>query len=517
MRRIMSRTVLGWSVAVALALAGLTALRAQEPGDAPAAPAQRGRPEVRYPDGRSISPQPTGRPFRPQQQMQVQQPPAQGVAIRAGRLFDAKAGTNLINQVVLIQGERITEVGPAAQVRIPPGAWVIDLSNATVLPGIIDHHAHMFSGQPNESLTTLSGLNLALKDMSEGGFTSLVDMGATSYASVSVRDAINKGWVMGPRMQVAGPQMNPRKMSYGAAPDNPVPFFEDPTTWQNMQNVNSPWLARAAVREHANWGADWIKVYMTEDHLGSGLPSGAFYPDGRMINVPSLTLEEVQAIVDEAHWRGLKTVTHAYGGEGLRRVLVGGMDLPMHAAVSIHDGINGKRTGMDEETVRMFLQPLPNGKRRMVLYTLWDLMGNMEREDLEHTGGKTSRFLETEKAFKMMNAAGVKQVFGSGVYGNAHGAQAMQFAIMVKWGMTPAQAIQTATINAAESLNYDWSEQVGTLEKGKYADVIAVSGNPLTDITEMERVKFVMKGGIVFRNELTPGPAPASATPRETR
>jgi imidazolonepropionase-like amidohydrolase len=486
-------------------LGGLTALRAQE-----AQQAQQSQ-DYKYPDGRAISSRPEGRPFLAHRHMQIQQPPPQGVAIRAGRLFDARAGVNRTNQVILIQGERISEVGPAGQVKIPPGAWVIDLSNATVLPGIIDHHAHMFAGQPNESLLTLSGLNLVLKDMVEGGFTTLMDMGSQTYASVSVRDAINRGWIVGPRLQVAGPQINPRKMSYMPAPSEPTPFHEVPSIWQNTQNINSPWLARAAVREHSHWGADWIKIYMTEDHAGSGYPTGAFYPDGRMINVPSLTLEELQAIVDEAHWRGLKTVSHAYGGEGLRRVLAAGVDLEMHPTVGIHDGINGKRTGMDDETIRMYLQPLPNGKARMVMHTLWDLIGGMERGDLGTTRGKTSRFFETEKAFKMLHAAGVKQVFGSGVYGNAHGTQAMQFAIYVKWGMTPAQAIQTATINAAESLNYDWAEHIGTVEKGKFADIIGVGGDPLSDVTEMERVKFVMKGGVIFRNELAPGP-PATTT-----
>jgi imidazolonepropionase-like amidohydrolase len=499
-RKRISRTVLSLFAVVGIVavFGGLTALQAQYPTTS----------QFQYPDGRPISSRPDGAPFDAHRMMQIQQPPAQGVVIRAGRLFDARAGRNLTNQVIVVQGELITDVGPENQVKIPPGALQIDLRQATVLPGIIDHHAHMFSGQPNESLTTLSGLNLTLKNMVEGGFTTLMDMGSTSYASVSVRDAINRGWIMGPRMQVAGPQINPRKMGYSPGPSVPTPYYEYETSWQLTQNVNSPWLARAAVREHSHWGADWVKIYMTEDHAGSG-HRGAFYPDGRMINVPSLTLEELQAIVDEARDRGLKTVSHAYGGEGLRRVLVAGVDLPMHAPVSV----NGK-TGMDQETVQMFLKPLPNGKQRMVIQTLWDLIGGMERGDLTTTRGKTTRYLETEKSFKMLTAAGVKQVFGSGVYGNAHGTQAMQFPIMVKWGMTPAQAIQTATINAAESLNYNWHEKIGTVEKGKFADIIAVAGDPLADITEMERVKFVMKGGVIFRNDLRPQTTTTSAENR---
>jgi imidazolonepropionase-like amidohydrolase len=479
-----------------IAVAPWTVLRAQYPTTS----------RYTYPDGRQISEKPEGQPFDAHKQLKMVQPPAAGVVIRAGRLFDARAGRNLTNQVIVVQGDLITDVGPDGQVKIPPGAMQLDLRQATVLPGIVDHHAHMFSGQPNESLATLAGWNLTIKNLVEGGFTTLMDMGSTSYASVSVRDAINRGWIPGPRMQVAGPQINPRKMGYSPGPSEPTPYYEHETQWQLVQNVNSPWLARAAVREHSHWGADWIKIYMTEDHAGSGY-SGAFLPDGRMINVPSLTLEELQAIVDEARDRGLKTVSHAYGGEGLRRMLVAGVDLPMHAPVSIHNGVNGKMVSMDQDTVNLFLKPLPNGKQRMIIQTLWDLIGGMERGDLNTTRGKTTRYLETEKSFKMLTAAGIKQVFGSGVYGNSHGTQAHQFAIMVKWGMTPAQAIQTATINAAESLNYNWIERIGTIEKGKFADIIGVSGDPLTDITEMERVKFVMKGGVIFRNDL-----PASST-----
>ncbi len=262
------------------------------------------------------------------------------------------------------------------------------------------------------------------------------------------------------------------------------------------------------MREHSHYGTDWIKIYLTEDYEGSGY-RGAFHPDGTMINVPSMTLEEVQAIVDEAHRRGLKTITHAYGGEGLRIALQAGVDVPMHAAV----GVTGAE-GLDDETIRLFKQPLANGKQRPVIQTLWDLIGRMEQDDLRTSGGKTTRFKLTELSFKRLVAAGVKQAFGSGVYGNAHGTQGMQFPIYVKWGMTPAQALQVATINAAESLNYDLGNQVGSVEKGKFADLVGVSGNPLTDITEMERVKFVMKGGVVFRNDLPARPATSTSAAR---
>jgi imidazolonepropionase-like amidohydrolase len=282
-----------------------------------------------------------------------------------------------------------------------------------------------------------------------------------------------------------------------------MPFGQGPgdAVWQLTQNVNSPWLARAAVREHSHYGTDWIKVYETEDYEGSGYPdpagSGAFKPDGTMINVPSLTLEENEAIVDEAHRRGLKVACHAYGGEGLRNCLASGVDMPMHVTVGVTNA-----PGLDDETIRLFKQPLADGTQRPVMQTLWDLVGDLETRDLKASGGKTTRFRLTEMSFKRLVAAGVMEVFGSGAYTVGHGVQAFQFPYYVQWGMTPAQALRMATTNAAASLNFELGKQVGIVEKGKYADLVAVSGDPLADITEMQRVKFVMKGGVVFRNDL---------------
>jgi imidazolonepropionase-like amidohydrolase len=436
--------------------------------------------------------------------MNTQAPPAQGIAVRAGRMFDPKSGTNLTNQVILIKGDRITDVGPADRVQIPQGAEVIDLSRATVLPGLIDRHVHLMQEQqPSDGRAAFLGLNAALKDLN-AGFTTLQDMGSPfTYAIVELRDAINKGLVPGPRLQVAGPQLNPRAAGYYPAPSQVTPFGQGPgqPIWQLAQNINSPWLAREAVREHSHYGVDWIKVYDTEDYEGSGYPdpagSGAFKPDGTMINVPSLTLEEDQAIVDEAHRRGLKVACHAYGGEGLRNCLAAGVDMPMHVIVGVTNA-----PGLDDETIRLFKQPLADGTQRPVIQTLWDLVGDLETRDLKATGGKTTRFRLTELSFKRLVAAGVTEVFGSGAYTVGHGLQAFQFSYYVKWGMTPAQALRMATSNAAASLNFELGKQVGSIEKGKYADIVAVSGDPLADVTEMERMKFVMKGGMVFRNDL---------------
>jgi imidazolonepropionase-like amidohydrolase len=433
----------------------------------------------------------------------MQPPPPEGVAVRAGRMFDPKTGTNLANQVILIQGDKITDVGPADRVKIPAGARVIDLSNATVLPGLIDRHVHLMQYyEPNEARSAYTGLNYALADL-YAGFTTIQDMGSPfTYATVELRDAINKGQLYGPRMQVAGPQIDPRANGYYPAPSEVTPFGMGPgaPVWQLSQHVNSPWEARAAVREHSHYGTDWIKIYETEDYEGGGYPdppgSGAFTPDGKMINVPSLTLEETQAIVDEAHRRGLKTTCHAYGGDGLRNCLVAGVDLPMHVTVGVTNA-----PGLDDETLRLFKVPLADGTQRPVIQTVWDLIGGLEQADLKATGGKTTRFRLTELSFKRLMGAGVKEVFGSGAYSVGHGVQAFQFAIYVKWGMSPAGAIQMATSSAAESLNFNLGEKVGFVEKGRYADLVAVSGNPLSDITELERIKFVMKGGAVFRND----------------
>lgn len=449
------------------------------------------------------SPRPGAPPFNAST-LDMQPSPPGGIAIRAGKMFDPKSGTNLSNQVILIQGDRITDVGPASQVQIPAGTKIIDLSKATVLPGLIDRHVHLFQDQqPNDARAAFVGLNYALKDM-QAGFTTLQDMGDPwGYTPVELRDAINKGLVPGPHLQVAGPQVDPRAAHYYPAPPVWAPFGRDSnnSTWQLAQDVNSPWLARAAVREHSHYGVDWIKIYETEDYEGGGYPdppdSGAFKPDGTMINVPSLTLEENQAIVDEAHRRGLKTTCHAYGGDGLRNCLAAGVDMPMHVTVGVTNAV-----GLDDETIRLFKQPLADGTMRPVMQTIWDLIGDLEKADLVASRGKMTRLRATEASFRRLNAAGVTEVFGSGAYTIGHGVQAFQFAYYVKWGMTPAGAIRMATSNAAASLNFELAHEVGSIEKGKFADIVAVSGDPLQDITELERMKFVMKGGVVFRDDL---------------
>jgi imidazolonepropionase-like amidohydrolase len=206
------------------------------------------------------------------------------------------------------------------------------------------------------------------------------------------------------------------------------------------------------------------------------------------VAIPSLTLEEVQAIVDESHRMGLKVACHTYGGEGMRTCVQAGVDLPMHML----------ELYKDDATMKLVVQ-----KRLPVMMTIDDLMG-LDASDRKLTGGKTSRLAMGELSFKKLLAAGVPLPFGSGAVPVAypHGKQADQFPYLVKWGMTPAQALQSAFMVVAKVLNYDWAGQVGSVEKGKFADLIAVSGDPLADVAELQRVKFVMKGGVVMRNEL---------------
>ena len=407
--------------------------------------------------------------------------PAQVVAVRAARVFDATTGRLASNQVVLVKGDRIADVG--ASLQIPADARVIDLGGATLLPGMIDAHVHVGQNLANESVEhrTMIMMQSAQRDLA-AGFTTVVDMDSRGgFGTVELRNAINSGLVQGPRMQVAGQSLNPR--ASGPAPNTVPGFFSGLT---EGKNINGPWLARAAVRELKLHGTDWAKIYTTQDFVGDELRE--FRPDGSLVATPSLTFEEIEAIVDEAHRMGLKVACHTYGGEGMRDCIRAGVDLPMHML----------ELYKDDATLKMVVQ-----KKLPVMMTIDDLVG-LEAEDKRLSGGKASRIGMGELTFRKLLAAGVSLPFGSGAVPGRypHGKQADQFAYFVKWGMTPAQALQTAFTAAATVLNYDWAGRVGSLEKGKFADLIAVSGDPLADVTEMQRVKFVMKGGVVVRNDL---------------
>ena len=420
------------------------------------------------------------------------------VAVRAGRMFDAVAGSMVNNQIILIKGDRIVDVGPAVQ--IPAAARVIDLSTATVLPGMIDGHVHNAGRGDSVEMKTIVMVQSAARDL-EAGFTTTVDMDSRGgFGTVELRDAINEGVIKGPRMQVSGQSLNQR----ASAPyPNPGPGFYSGFT--EDKNVNGPWAARAAVREAKLHGVDWIKIYTTQDFVG-GHELNEFRPDGTLVASPSLTFEEVQAIVDEAHRMGLKVACHTYGGDGMRSSINAGVDLSMHVTELYRD----------DALIQTIVQ-----KKLPIMITIDDLVGlnNGDKRLLANlglTGDKAvTRLGMAELTFKKLMKAGVPLVFGSGaVAGDGtfpHGKQADQFAWMVRWGTTPAQALQSTFIASANALNYNWATRVGTLEKGKFADVIAVAGNPLTDVTEMERVKFVMKGGVVVKNDIAAARTPSTA------
>ncbi len=404
-------------------------------------------------------------------------PPGQVVAIRAGRLFDSRSGTLVANQIVLIRGDRIAEVGPS--VAIPPEARVIDLSAATVMPGMIDAHVHVYPpDELSQSTRTIVAVANAQADL-DAGFTAVLDMDSRGgYGTVDLRNAINRGVLLGPRMQVVGQSLNQR-----ATTSYPSFFERFQDRFTESKNPNSPWLARAAVREAKLHGVDWVKIYTTQDFVGDEY--SVFKPDGTLVNSPSLTEEEVMAVVDEAHRLGLKVACHTYGGEGQLSCLKAGVDAPNHL------------TDLDDASLKLLVD-----KKLPFELTVDDLVA-LEPADLRRTGGRNSRLKMAEQAFKKAKAAGVPFVFGSGATSAdvPHGKQADQFAYFMKWGMTTREALQMAFLPTARMLNYDWVSQIGSVEKGKYADLIAVSGDPLADISEMQRVRFVMKGGFVVKND----------------
>lgn len=405
----------------------------------------------------------------------------QTTALRAGRLFDPNSGQMLADQVILIQGERITQVGPASSVSIPAGAKVIDLRRATLLPGLIDGHLHLTDASGNLQHQMMVAMHSATESL-KAGYTTQVVQGSHGggFADVELKRAIESGLVQGPRLLPAGPIL-----AITAPGNSPYPLewkpFEPEIVADGVEAL------RAGVRQLAHYGADHVKIHTT----------GRFYfkSDGEMVNQALPSLEELRAVVDEAHRRGMFVASHTYGGDGLKWAIEAGVDDIQHAAAATDDDI------------KMILQ-----KNLPITSTTLDMRQD-EPGDLKQWA-PYSRYRLMEKTWKKMLAAGVRLGYGSGaapvsngqgrIFNKAcncsHGVQSEMFPIFVSWGATPLYTLRMATTVNAEIIHMQ--DRIGTIEKGKFADLIAVSGNPLEDITEMQRVKFVMKGGEVIKDEL---------------
>jgi imidazolonepropionase-like amidohydrolase len=405
--------------------------------------------------------------------------PPKRIAIRAGRLIDGKSDAPISNALILIEGETIVSITPGGNA--PAGVEVIDLSKVTVLPGFVDAHTHVLlqgdvtaadydeqllkQSIPYRAILAARNAQIALAH----GFTALRDLETEGamFADVDVKTAINKDEIPGPHMQVATRAMTPTGMYplLGYSWELKVPT--------GVQYVDGAEEARKAVREQIMYGADWIKYY--SDH-------GYFYgPDGVLRSHVNFTDEEAKAIVDETHRLGHKVAAHAIGSDGIAAALKAGVD-------SIEHGDGLTETEMDE-MVRRGIYWVPT-----IMVGAYVAPGR---------GGNWPKMVETEKnTFQLATKKGVKIVLGTDAGGfDWKGLnEAKEFEYYVAYGMTPMQAIRTATTTAAELLS--WNDKMGSIEAGKWADLVAVSGDPLKDITELQRVKFVMKSGAIFKNDL---------------
>jgi imidazolonepropionase-like amidohydrolase len=409
----------------------------------------------------------------------AQAPAAKRTVIRPGHVLDVRTGEMRANQAIVIEGEKIAQIGPANEMKTSAGDTTVDLPGATLLPGLIDMHTHLtfdlnslgYSGLGiSTAREALHGARNARRTL-EAGFTTVRNVGANDYADIALRDAINDGDVIGPRIVASGPALG---ITGGHCDENLLPpafHFQGGGVADGIEAVQHK------VREVIKYGADVIKICAT----------GGVLSKGDDPNASQFTLEEMKAIVADAHRLGRRVAAHAHGAEGVRWASEAGVDSIEHGHL------------MDDAAIATLKK---NGTYLVPTLFLTEYMQqNMDRSDIPEFSKKKMRDVSAaaQQNAKKAFAAGVKVAFGTDAAVYPHGLNAGEFHVYVKLGMTPLAAIQTATINAADLLG--WSKQVGTLEPGKWADMIAVDGDPTKDVTTLEHVKFVMKAGTVYRND----------------
>ena len=406
-------------------------------------------------------------------------PAAQRVVLHAGKLLDVRSGKTLSDQTIVIEAGKIVSVGSAGQANRSSGDRFIDLPNATVLPGLTDAHTHL-TGDPQDvgpqalsisiPRATLTGARNARLTL-EAGFTTVRNVGAEGFSDVALRDAINAGDVPGPHMLVSGPALG---ITGGHCDENLLPFEYHYSAEGVADGVEG---VQRKVREVIKYGADLIKICATGGVLSHGdNPQASAY-----------TQEELKAIVTDAHRLGRKVAAHAHGAQGILWASQAGVDSIEHGSYIDDAAIaEMKKNGT-------YLVP--------TLYLADWFLANAERlhvpAELIGKGKEVMAVARKNEAHAF--ASGVKVAFGTDAAVYPHGLNAHEFAVLVKLGLTPLQSIQAATINAADLLG--WSDKIGAVEAGKWADIIAVDGDPLHDVTTLEHVKFVMKGGEVVKNE----------------
>ncbi len=413
--------------------------------------------------------------------------------LKARRLLDVRAGKVLVNQGVLIENDRIKEVGPLGEVQAhaAKNATIIDLGNATVLPGLIDCHAHLLDAMPpmepsqsilitvagmSASKRELLGASMAREDL-EAGFTTVRVVGHSGVdGDAALRDAINQGWVKGPRIQAACRKLTPP----GGQAIHLNPVLAEQITDQEFLQVGSPDEARKQVREDRLYGADLIKVVADAD--------------GRF-----MTTEEMKAIVEEAHRSHMKVAVHATTVTGIQAAIDAGVDSIEHGDEATDEQLKAMR---DKGIFFDITETYYGGRLRA-----WLEKGLVMSPELqaELTAYEKRQAATVPPRIQKILQYGLKYATGSDMWfdypGRTRGqATALMFGALHDAAMPPADILRAATVNAAELLG--WQDRVGAIEPGKFADVIAVSGDPLQDITELERVQFVMKGGEVVRNDL---------------